>query len=57
MEGFEIVKERIVTSVECDRSIAAIFGLGLDSSGESVDAGLKSYIEDLRSKTGKLLSL
>lgn len=54
--GFDMVKDKVVPARACDKALTAIFGSGLIAKAASVDEGLTSYINDLRSNTGKLLA-
>lgn len=54
-KGFDYSKRKIVPSLDCDTSLRAIFGMGLDAEEDNVLRSLDSYIEHLRAETGQLL--
>jgi hypothetical protein len=53
--GFDLVLERVVPARHCDTALRAVFGSGLEATEVGVRAGLRSYIDDLRKQTGRLL--
>jgi hypothetical protein len=53
--GFDYAKRKIVPAVDCDASLRAIFGMGLDAEEQNVGRALNSYINDLRVASGDLL--
>lgn len=55
--GFNEVRQRVVPVRDCDTSLKAAFGSGLQASEENVRRSLASRITDIRAETGNLLVL
>lgn len=53
--GFEHVRARIAPSVACDTVLQIVFRDGLVTTEANATEGLRSYVGDLRGKTGRLL--
>lgn len=54
--GFETIKQKILPYRDCDTAVLALFGSGPAASEAGVADGLRSYIADLRTATGGLLT-
>lgn len=53
--GFDYVKQRVVSGVDCDSALRAAFGMGLDAVEQQVKRVLGVYVSELREATGDLL--
>jgi hypothetical protein len=53
--GFAQLLEHVVPGVTCDKVLEIVFSNGLQTKEEDAVAGLESYVQDLRGKTGTLL--
>jgi hypothetical protein len=53
--GFQVVLDRVLPGIECDSALRAVFGSGRLAQEPGVRAALKSYVDDLRGKSGALL--
>jgi hypothetical protein len=55
--GFEAALKKILGGCEHDTALRAIFGMGEECREENVGRAISSYVNDLRGKTGPLLSI
>jgi hypothetical protein len=55
--GFQVVLDRVLPGIECDNALRAVFGSGRLAQEPGVRAALKSYVDDLRGKSGALLTV
>ena len=53
--GFELVKSKVILALDCDTALKAAFGSGTEANYANATDALKSYIRDLRKRTGGLL--
>jgi hypothetical protein len=54
--GFAHIRSKVALARNCDIALRCIFSSGTDTSEIDADCGLKSYIAELRSETGRLLA-
>jgi hypothetical protein len=54
--GIESMRTSIAKARDADKAIANCFGSKLSAPEASVRAGLRSYVDDLRRQTGRLLA-
>ena len=54
--GFEAIRDRLVRGRECDGGLALWVGSGLNTTEQSFQEGLASYLSEARRTTGTMLA-